>query len=64
LKSLTALLSSIATGDPSNEAETKGVAEEKNSADTNTEMQLIGRQGKHHFLVFQKNLASSFLHLP
>jgi hypothetical protein len=46
LKSLTALLSSIATGNPCNEAETEGVAEEKFSADTNTEMQLIGRQGK------------------
>jgi hypothetical protein len=63
LKSLTAWLSSIATGDPCDEAKT-GVAEELISADTNTEMQLIGRQGKYYFLVFQKNLAASFLHSP
>ena len=65
LKSLTAWLSSIATGDPCDEAktETKGVAEEQISADTNTEMQLIGTDGKYYFLVFQKNLAASVLHL-
>ena len=64
MKSLTASLSSIATGDPCNEVEPKGVAEEQIPADTNTEMQLIGRQGKYYFLVFQKNLAASFLHSP
>jgi hypothetical protein len=58
------LLSLIATGDPCDEAETEGVAKEQISADTNTEMQLIGKKVNIIVLVFQKNLAASFLHSP
>jgi len=59
LKSLTAWLSSIATGDPCDEGKNERVAEEQVSAKTNTEMEYIGRDGKYHFFVIQKNLAAS-----
>ncbi len=58
LKSLTTWLSSIATGNPCNEAKTKGVAKEQISADTNTEMQLIGRDGKYYFFSISEKSCS------
>jgi hypothetical protein len=58
LKSLPAWLSSIATGDPCVEGENEGVAEEQFSADTNTEMKLIGRDGKYHFFSISEKSCS------
>ena len=57
--SLTARLSSIATGDPCDEGKNEGVAEEQVSGDTNTKMKDIGQNGKYHFFVIWKNLAAS-----
>jgi hypothetical protein len=61
LKTHIAWLSSIATGDPCDEGKHEGVAEEQISANTNTEMKLVGSNGKYLFLVFQKNPAASVL---
>ncbi len=57
--SQTAWLFLIATGDPCNEGKNEGVAEEQVSANTNTEIKFIGRDGKYHFFVIRKNLAAS-----